>query len=1552
MKKTILLLLTLAAALFIPDKAQATGEPSTYFNIFVPPNNDKVGRDVSLVITAIYDSTYFTIKDDSADGDWDDTKTGMLMAGQSYVLYIRNNGVNDDAPHSGESATKQDGDYFVITSNNIVYASQSTDSDWQHDWLPSTNKSSLGQKFIVYAPKISSSKRDINVMAYEDSTTITVRKISTSALTVQGYTTVDMGLNNIVTQRMINKGQDIIHYYTNGRDLLNTGETYVIETSKPVTVQYGALFGNERDGGGYVPSSNGSSAGELFYFTVPYQATTEQEIRIVSWDDDNNVTLERYNAGSWVTLATFNPLHKLKAADWIGKTYGQTYPTVFRVKCTGGKKVSVFEANWLETGSPGTSDIATMVSSENGSCAGQKFLVYMAPPGNEQNVTNPATGLKYNGQFTHAYIFAKNKTTVTVKDAYTNGSKINRTYTIEAGRYADCNLDLTQWKSIYNGTGTTAGPERPYLLIESNDEISVMTTNFNDNWMMYFGTSLVQDFKQTSSSSSNTSKPGDTVTVTSKIIISGSPVTNTDITVIVGDGATPIKSDLVNTTTNQTLPGTIHTSDTSGTSTVTFTNEPTLSPTQEYQIVTQLELNSTYKDQTPVPNNTVVSVETLVSGNVNGTYQQSSSSEGIVNNAANTSNFQFTRVYSGDVVADSIDTWNGAWFDYDNDNDQDLYISVYNKNLGNILYRNDGSGRLTKISSGNNVVTNYYLSTVASAPGDYDNDGNIDLIAANNLGKKSNLFKNNGSSNFTKISGQDLTNDEGYAHGANWVDYDNDGKLDLFISEYLPTSFSRLYHNEGKGVFSKVLNNEISKHQNYSIGATWADYNNDGWMDLFIPNGGGPANTGNNNNTLFTNNKDGSFTKETKSPLVSDGGNSTASCWGDYDNDGDLDLFVSNASLEQNFLYRNNNGTFTRILTGDIATDKGNSHGCNWVDYDNDGWLDLFVANDLNAPKFLYHNEGNGTFTKITREPVCAASGQTFGTAWADYDKDGDMDLFMATHGKNKNMFFTNNGNGNKWINIKLIGVSSNKSAIGARVYIKATIKGVAVTQMREITSCSGFGSQDEMAAVFGLGDAAVIDSIIIKWPSGNVQKLSNQIPNRFIQVTEDTHAKMSGTVFNDKNNNGTQDAGENGIANVQIKANGVIAAYTDASGNYMLSGFVSTNRYVIEQVLPTYWSQAKPAAGGSYLVNITSTSQNIVNLNFANIPATSGKDLYATVAVTSLRRGFKNEMLLTYGNKGTLAGSKEVLTLTLDPAVSLVSASVPWDSKNGNVYTWNLTAVNEGSVSTIILTDSVNLSKPVGTPVNLLVSISAAGDLDPTNNNSQLKSEICGPIDPNDLVAYPNGKYIPADQVMTYRVRFQNVGNAPVQHVKIVNPIQTGLDLQTFKFEGASHTCRYTIENNYLNFYLENVNLPDSNENEEMSHGYVEYTIKPQTHLQEGALITNAAQIIFDYEEPVTTNTTLHYISYFMASGRSLMIYPNPVEEKATIKLSKLKETDLGLIKEITIFTESGLICLHLNDIYQEEITIEKARLGTGNYYINMVDNAGNQYFERFIVK
>ncbi|PYK98468.1 MAG: hypothetical protein DME19_12440, partial [Verrucomicrobia bacterium] len=259
-------------------------------------------------------------------------------------------------------------------------------------------------------------------------------------------------------------------------------------------------------------------------------------------------------------------------------------------------------------------------------------------------------------------------------------------------------------------------------------------------------------------------------------------------------------------------------------------------------------------------------------------------------------------------------------------------------------------------------------------------------------------------------------------------------------------------------------------------------------------------------NRLYLNLGGGSFTRVTSSSIFTDHAHSFSCAWGDYDNDGYLDLFLPNGS--QNFLYHNNgDGTFIRITdstTGSIITDATGGV-CAWGDYDNDGFLDLFVAS---APPqdYLYHNNGDGSFTRIlTGSPINDGGINPVGCAWGDYDNDGFLDLFVARGADaavESNLLYRNNGNSNGWLKVKLVGTVSNRSAIGAKVRIRATIGGRAFWQMREINTGSGF-SAGPLEAHFGQGDATNIDLVRIEWPSGIVQTMTNVPPRRFLTVVE-----------------------------------------------------------------------------------------------------------------------------------------------------------------------------------------------------------------------------------------------------------------------------------------------------------------------------------------------------------------------------------------------------------------------------------------------------------------
>ncbi len=1535
-------ILTLLAFIFVLQTvALATGEPSTYFNIFVPPNNDAVQRNVCLIVTAIYDNTSFTILDDNADGDSDDNVTGTLMSGQSYILYIKDNGINDDALYASGGTLKRDGDYFTITSTNLVYAAMSCDSDWQHDFVPAVDKSSVGEKFIIYAPKISSSKRDLNVFAFSDNTTVTISKISASATTQTGYTNINLVNKTVVAQRTINIGQDIIYYYQDGRNVMNTGETYMVESNKPVSVQYGALYQNERDGGGYVPSSNGSCSGELFYFGVPYQATGEQEIRVVSWDNANAVKLERYSNGSWVAMSNWT-MDRGKAKDWVGKNNGNvSYPTVFRISCSAGKKVSVFEANWLETGSPGTSDIATMVASEAGNTSGKVFLVYMAPPGNETNVVNPATGTFYGQKITHIYLFSREGATVTVKDAYSNGGDINRTYNIAPGRYVDCFLTETEWKSIYNGTGTVAGgPERPYLMVESNNNISVMNTNFNDNWMMYFGSSLIQSFSQEGSSSQTIGIPGDIITVNSNIQLeSNGMLTGATLKVIVGDGAIPISSTFKNLTDNTSIEGDINFGPTE--SVITFSNVPALNSQKQYQVQTEISLLPSSNDGTAMANNTIVVVESILSGTMDGAFQQSTITQGIQNRTAVTSNLLFSICGSGELVNTLNNTWGIAWVDYDNDDDDDIFITDKDADRSNLLFRNDGNGIFTKITAGV-LVTDKAIS-VASTWGDIDNDGDVDVFVANDTQKKSELYINQGSGNFSKKVNTGLSQEPGYYHGASWTDFNNDGFLDLMLTNYFPTRFHELWRGIGDGTFTSETS-VITMESNRSLTPLWADYDNDGWQDLFIPNAEG------NNNSLYHNDQ-GTFTKITTGSIVNDGGNSVAACWGDYNNDGWLDLFVANASNENNFLYRNNgNGTFTKVTTGIVVTDGGQSHGCSWVDIDNDSDLDLYVTNDQGS-KALYINKGDASFEKKINEVISMDYGNSFGHAWSDYDKNGQLDLMVATHTANKDYLFCNNGNGNKWISIKLKGTRSNRSAIGAKIRVKSG----GLWQTKEVQSQNGFASQNSMRTSFGLNSASIADSVEITWPSGYRQVLTNLNSNQHLSIAEPTTSKLKGVAYRDGNNNCVYDENETLLANMSIRIMpSGITAVTNNVGEYEAN--VANGNYTLNGVATGLWN----ASCGSASFAVNNSVSNTYTRNFAFNETAVGVDLASSFASTAWRRGFVNQSSLVIKNSGSELATGSEVSVTYPTHMFLLEASTPWHEKNGNTYTWLIDNLGINETFIIHLSDSVGLSATIGD--ELVVSCQITGgqtDLNAANNSFEFRSNVVGAVDPNDIQVSPKGDgeegFISREDWVNYTIRFQNVGNYPAWRVTIEDQLPSYFDLKTIEVVSATHHHGYSIsDNGMLTFVFNDINLVDSTQNEAQSHGSIIFKVRPLRDLTGGEQLLNDAAIVFDYEGAINTNQVTNKIKYTATPENNVVrISPNPSSghTRFTVDRNGFHLQDNVMINDVEILSQDGRIVYTQGNMNVKTFEMNVGEFIPGMYMVRITDEKKVIYFGKLAI-
>ena len=484
--------------------------------------------------------------------------------------------------------------------------------------------------------------------------------------------------------------------------------------------------------------------------------------------------------------------------------------------------------------------------------------------------------------------------------------------------------------------------------------------------------------------------------------------------------------------------------------------------------------------------------------------------------------------------------------DFDGDGWQDIYFvngrDLYHRGISvhNALYRNNGDLTFTDVTDKAGVAgTGYGLGCVW---GDYDNDGFPDLFITQ-YGRNV-LYHNNGNGTFTDVTDKAgvAGEESGMFHSsATFFDYDRDGRLDLYVGSYVALdpggpryctigrvrtscppqaykgSLNALYHNNGDGTFTNVtqaMHIYQPAGKNLSVGA--ADYDNDGWPDLFVANDGVEA--------YLYHNQHGKGFKEMAAPAgmaYSSGGRLMAAMCislGDYDNDGWLDLYVSDFQGSSDHLWHNDGrGNFDEVSDEagiTAATRNVLSFGGGFIDYDNDGRLDLFIANGHVYPEIeqaspgtrykqvnsLFHNQGGGKFVETGGEAGIAQQAPRAGrgVAFADFDNDGFTDILVSNN-DDPPLLLHNAGNRNHFINFRLVGTRSNRDAMGARIRILSG----GTPQIREIAGGGSYLSQSDLRANFGLGQATHVERVEIKWPSGLTQTFHDLAADKFYLVEE-----------------------------------------------------------------------------------------------------------------------------------------------------------------------------------------------------------------------------------------------------------------------------------------------------------------------------------------------------------------------------------------------------------------------------------------------------------------
>ncbi|MBL4707250.1 MAG: T9SS type A sorting domain-containing protein, partial [Flavobacteriales bacterium] len=350
-------------------------------------------------------------------------------------------------------------------------------------------------------------------------------------------------------------------------------------------------------------------------------------------------------------------------------------------------------------------------------------------------------------------------------------------------------------------------------------------------------------------------------------------------------------------------------------------------------------------------------------------------------------------------------------------------------------------------------------------------------------------------------------------------------------------------------------------------------------------------------------------------------------------------------------------------------------------------------------------------------------------------------------------------------------------------------------------------------------------------------------------------------------------------------------------------------------------------------------------------------------VSSTALRIGFRNTLLITFSNIGSVAAYNPTISLSLDESIIPLSSNIPWNTNNENTLTWNIDTLKQGEQTTIYLIDSVSINTSISTFKTISAQIEndlngLPNDCDLTNNIATIYEETVGSVDPNDKQVFPKGYgplgLITREDTLTYKIRFQNVGNYKASRVIVIDSLSEHLDFSSIHDVSLSHKGNYTIyENGVLNFTFIDIELPDSTSNEPESHGFVQFRVLPNLGAPEEAVILNKASIQFDYNQFIQTNTVLNTIVNSITNKKSLQlhIFPNPTKNYATVQvLAKDLQTLPIQLENLIVHDASGALVKNY-PTNKSKVHINREGLKSGIYIIKGIDKNGFCYVSKWVI-